>query len=247
MARIGTPASARGTLREARMPVRERSRGPMTLRQHQPFSAFQLEGRESSGKISDSSSSVRVTDQKDVEKTQSGIVSSGPSRHTANRSGCRKSDSRFMNAPHLQNNHLKLYHSWRGRAFTGCWPKPIPLRVRVRGPLHVIWILNFDSDTVVRLEKLAPRCSTIISVGETHYPFASELCGLLPVSPSAPEMTQDLRKSRSSLLNHIFSTILAIKPSSAQNWVCSCSGPQGVVVEKIYIRAQSSFSDCNTA
>jgi len=60
---------------------------------------------------------------------------------------------------------------------------------------------------------------------------------------STRDVTRDLRKNRSSPLNHIFSTIPAFAPSSTQNWVCSCSGHQGVVVEKIYIRAQSSFSE----
>jgi hypothetical protein len=79
-------------------------------------------------------------------------------------------------------------------------------------------------------KKLALRPSTIISVGQTPCPFASMLSGLLPEFPSASEMTREFRKTRSSLLNHIFSTIPAIALSSTQNWVWSCSGPQGVVV-----------------
>ena len=92
------------------------------------------------------------------------------------------------------------------------------------------------------LKKLALRCSGIfLHAAEDPCSFASTLSGLLPEFPCAPEMTQDLRKSRSSLLNHIFSTIPAIKPSSAQNWVCSCSGPQGLVVEKISFALRAPF------
>jgi len=50
---------------------------------------------------------------------------------------------------------------------------------------------------------------------------------------SARDVTRDVRKSRSSPLKHIFSTIPAFTSSSALNWVCSRSGHQGVVVEKI--------------
>jgi hypothetical protein len=57
--------------------------------------------------------------------------------------------------------------------------------------------------------------------------------GLLPEFPSAHEMAQDYRKSRSSPLKHIFSTIPAFTPPSAQNWVSNLSGCPGVVVEKI--------------
>jgi hypothetical protein len=48
-------------------------------------------------------------------------------------------------------------------------------------------------------------------------PFSlrSMLVGLLTEFPFAPEMRGDLQKSRSSLLNHIFSTISAIALSSA--------------------------------
>jgi len=69
------------------------------------------------------------------------------------------------------------------------------------------------------------------------------LFGLLPEFPFAPEVTRDLRKSGSSLLNHIFSTVPAIALSSTQNWVYSHSGCLGGDAEKIYIRAQSSFSE----
>jgi hypothetical protein len=69
------------------------------------------------------------------------------------------------------------------------------------------------------------------------------LCGLLPEFPSAPEMTENIRKTHSSPLKHIFSTNPAFTPSSTQNWVCTRSGCPGVVVEKIQIRAQSSFPD----
>jgi len=44
-------------------------------------------------------------------------------------------------------------------------------------------------------------------IGEHDCPVASMLFGLLPEFPFASGMTQDLRKSRSSPLNHIFSTI----------------------------------------
>jgi len=80
-------------------------------------------------------------------------------------------------------------------------------------------------------------------IGEHDCPFVSMLFGLLPEFPFAPEMTRDLRKSHSSLLNHIFSTIPAIALSSTQNWVCSHSGSLGGDAEKIYIRARSSFPE----
>jgi hypothetical protein len=59
------------------------------------------------------------------------------------------------------------------------------------------------------------------------------LCGLLPEFPFAHEMTQDFRKSLSSPLKHIFSTIPAFTPTSTQNWVSNRSGCPGVLVEKI--------------
>ncbi len=82
------------------------------------------------------------------------------------------------------------------------------------------------------------------------------LCGLLPEFPSAHcscfvsvirarvrEALRVLEKTRSSLLNHIFSTIPAIALSSTENWVYTHSGCLGGDTEKIYIRAQSSFSE----
>jgi hypothetical protein len=73
----------------------------------------------------------------------------------------------------------------------------------------------------------------MLFIGEHDCPFASMLCGLLPEFPSAADITRDLRKSRSSPLKHIFSTIPAFTPPSTHNWGCTRSGCPGVVVEKI--------------
>jgi hypothetical protein len=62
---------------------------------------------------------------------------------------------------------------------------------------------------------------------------SSPLGGLLPEFPSAHEMTQDFRKTRSSPLKHIFSTIRAFTPPSTQNRVFNRSGCPRVLVEKI--------------
>ncbi len=78
------------------MPVSDRSIGPRALKQRHPLSAFHLGETNSSGTIKESSSSVRVIDQNDIEKTQSGTVSSGPSRQTANRSGKAERTSFFI-------------------------------------------------------------------------------------------------------------------------------------------------------
>jgi len=83
----------------------------------------------------------------------------------------------------------------------------------------------------------------MLFIGEHPCSFASMPFGLLPRFAFAPEMGRNLRKSRSSPLKHIFSTIPAIALSSTQNWVCSHSGDLGGDAEKIYIRAQRSFSE----
>jgi hypothetical protein len=67
------------------------------------------------------------------------------------------------------------------------------------------------------------------------------LCGLLPEFSSAPEMTGDIRKSRSSLLKHIFSTIPAFTPSSTQHWVCTRSGCQEWLSKKFNSRSELLF------
>jgi len=54
-------------------------------------------------------------------------------------------------------------------------------------------------------------------------------------------VTRDIRKSPSSLLKHIFSTIPSFTPPSTQNWVCSHSYCLVVATEKISFALRAPF------
>jgi hypothetical protein len=51
----------------------------------------------------------------------------------------------------------------------------------------------------------------------------------------------NLRKSRSSPLNHIFSTIRAFPPHSTQNWVCTRSSPHEWLPKKFTFALKAPF------
>jgi len=70
---------------------------------------------------------------------------------------------------------------------------------------------------------------------------ALNLFGLLPDFPSAHEMTQGFRKSRSSPLKHIFSTILAFRPPSTQNWVSNSLVAQEWLSKKFKFALRAPF------
>jgi len=96
MTKILTPASQSGIAREARLPVRPKSRGPITFKQRHPVSAFQSAGTISSDRTTESSSLVRVMDQNGERIRKLGIGSSGERRQIANRCGRMLRDRLFI-------------------------------------------------------------------------------------------------------------------------------------------------------
>ena len=81
MAKMGMLAAARGVASEARMPVREKSRGPWTFMAIQPVSLERLAGTEEVGETMDNSPVVQVIERKALScQTQLGIRWSGDRR-----------------------------------------------------------------------------------------------------------------------------------------------------------------------
>src|ERR1700722_2140932 len=87
MAKIGTPLSARGSMKDARIPTSEKENGPSSLRHSQGIFPLNSGGTEPAAHTIDSSSGVRVTDVRGPLHTHSGKGASPGNRHTSNRPG----------------------------------------------------------------------------------------------------------------------------------------------------------------
>src|SRR5882762_1949121 len=100
MAKIGMPLLESGSMKESNTPVCENGNGPSSLKQIQWHSELRLAGRLSAGHTIDSSSAVRVTEEKTPLVAHSGTVDSASMRTMAY-------------APASQRNLI----CWRA----GCW------------------------------------------------------------------------------------------------------------------------------
>src|ERR1700730_18345448 len=80
MAKIGTPLLESGSMKESSTPVWENGNGPSSLKQIQWHSELRFAGTFSAGHTIDSSSAVRVTEEKTPLVAHSGTVASGSRR-----------------------------------------------------------------------------------------------------------------------------------------------------------------------
>src|ERR1700694_69994 len=90
MAKMGTPLLESGSMKESNTPVCENGNGPSSLKQIQRDPELRLAGRSSAGHTIDSSSSVRVTEEKTPLVAQSGTVVSASMRTMAYAPGSRR-------------------------------------------------------------------------------------------------------------------------------------------------------------
>src|SRR5882724_13143732 len=87
---MGTPCSARGSMKDASTPVCEKGKGPCSLKQVHGPSHFALAGTWSMEQTMESSSALCVTDTKEAFGTSSGMEASGGRRQIAKRpDSCR--------------------------------------------------------------------------------------------------------------------------------------------------------------
>src|SRR5262245_21992339 len=80
---MATPASASGAVKDARTPTAENGTVPATRRQRHSGSHATPSGTASCGQTIDTSSEVRVTEQKGPTSICGGIAVPGANRHTA--------------------------------------------------------------------------------------------------------------------------------------------------------------------
>src|SRR5262245_40577346 len=100
------PARASVVENEATNPVSEKSNGPSSFRQRHPPAARTPSGTAASGQMTDSSSAVRVTEQKEAASAQDGTDAFGSRRQTASVSG-RSVKVRCRVPPLLKNEQRR--------------------------------------------------------------------------------------------------------------------------------------------
>src|SRR6266478_908841 len=90
MAKIGTPLLDSGSMKESSTAVCENGNGPSSLKQIQWHSELRLAGSLSAGHTIDSSSAVRVTEEKTPFVAQFGTVAAGSMRTMAYAQGSQR-------------------------------------------------------------------------------------------------------------------------------------------------------------